>query len=101
MASFSQRLYSARPFLGSCFVAGIIIALWNPAPRFVFTFAIGLTAGMLILGPKWQRRFAPSMDNLEWQFRWLAYLPRHQPSYYSTIFSAGPSPNFGLPPQQL
>ena len=51
MASFSQRLYSARPFLGSCFVAGIIIALWNPAPRFVFTFAIGLTAGILILGP--------------------------------------------------
>ena len=51
MASFSQRLYSARLFLGSCFVAGIIIALWDPAPRFVFTFAIGLTAGILILGP--------------------------------------------------
>ena len=52
MASFSQRLYSACPFLGSCFVAGIIIALWNPAPRFVFTFAIGLTAGILVLGPQ-------------------------------------------------
>tara|TARA_B100000886_G_C20384098_1_gene475249 strand:+ start:783 stop:1280 length:498 start_codon:yes stop_codon:yes gene_type:complete len=51
MASFSQRLYSARFFLGSCFVAGIIIALWDPSPRFVFTFAIGLTAGILILGP--------------------------------------------------
>ena len=51
MASFSQRLYSARLFLVSCFVAGIIIALWNPAPRFVFTFAIGLTAGILSLGP--------------------------------------------------
>lgn len=51
MASFSQRLLSARPFLGSSFVAGAIIALWDPAPRFVFTFAIGLTAGVLILGP--------------------------------------------------
>ena len=51
MPSFNQRLYSARPFLGSCFFSGIIIALWNPAPRFVFTFAIGLTAGILILGP--------------------------------------------------
>ena len=51
MASFSQRLYSARIFLGGCFAAGIIIALWNPAPRFVFTFTIGLTAGILIMGP--------------------------------------------------
>ena len=51
MANFNQRLNSARPFLGICFVAGIIIALWNPAPRFVFTFTIGLTAGMLVLGP--------------------------------------------------
>ena len=25
--------------------------LWDPAPRFVFTFTIGLTAGILILGP--------------------------------------------------
>ena len=52
MANFNQRLYSARLFLSSCFAAGFIIALWNPAPRFVFTFAIGLTAGMLILGPQ-------------------------------------------------
>jgi hypothetical protein len=51
MASFSQRLYSARIFLGGCFAAGVLIALWNPAPRFVFTFTIGLTAGILILGP--------------------------------------------------
>ena len=51
MASFSQRLYSARIFLGGCFAAGVLIALWDPAPRFVFTFTIGLTAGILILGP--------------------------------------------------
>ena len=51
MASFSQRLYSARTFLSGCFVAGVLIALWNPAPRFIFTFTLGLMAGILILGP--------------------------------------------------
>ena len=74
MASFSQRLYSARLFLGSCFVAGIIIAIWDPA-TFVFTFAIGLTAGILILGPIWLRLSMPSAWKiLEWQSL-LAYLP--------------------------
>ncbi len=51
MASFSQRLYSARAFLGGCFAAGFAIAIWDPAPRFVLTFAVGLTAGILLLGP--------------------------------------------------
>ncbi len=51
MPSFNQRLYSARYFLGACFACGFSIALWDPAPRFVLTVALGLTAGVLFLGP--------------------------------------------------
>ena len=49
--SFGSRLHLARTFLGACFAAGFSIALWDPHPRLILTAAIGITAGMLILGP--------------------------------------------------
>ena len=51
LASFSSRLRIARVFLGSCFMAGFFLALWDPHPRLILTVAIGITIGMLILGP--------------------------------------------------
>ena len=49
--SFSRRLGLARNFLIACFAAGILIALWDPHPRLILTAALGITGGMLILGP--------------------------------------------------
>jgi hypothetical protein len=51
LASFSSRLRLARAFLGSCFAAGFLLALWDPHPRLILTAAIGITTGMLALGP--------------------------------------------------
>ena len=51
LASFSSRLRLARAFLGSCFAAGFFLALWDPHPRLILTAAIGITTGMLVLGP--------------------------------------------------
>ena len=50
-ASFTSRLGLARNFLVVCFITGFLIALWNPNPRLILTVAVGLLAGMLILGP--------------------------------------------------
>jgi hypothetical protein len=41
----------ARPLLAGCFAAGFAIALWDPHPRLILTVAIGITSGMLVLGP--------------------------------------------------
>ena len=51
LASFSSRLRLARIFLGSCFAAGFLLALWYPHPRLILTTVIGITTGMLVLGP--------------------------------------------------
>ena len=51
LASFSSRLRLARIFLGSCFAAGFLLALWDPHPRLMLTAAISISTGMLILGP--------------------------------------------------
>ena len=51
LASFSSRLSLARAFLGSCFAAGFFLALWDPHPRLLLTAAVGITTGMLVLGP--------------------------------------------------
>ncbi len=51
MTSFSQRLPLIQPFIVACFIGGFAIALWNPQPRFILTAALGITAGILILGP--------------------------------------------------
>ena len=50
-ASFTSRLGLSQNFLIVCFLTGFLIALWNPHPRLILTVAVGLLAGMLILGP--------------------------------------------------
>ena len=50
-ASFSGRLGLAGKFLTGCFAAGFLIALWEPHARLILTAAVGISAGMLILGP--------------------------------------------------
>lgn len=51
LSSFSKRLSLAQTLLGACFAAGFIIALWDPHPRLILTVAVGITAGLLFLGP--------------------------------------------------
>ena len=50
-SSFSTRLKPTLPFMGGWFVAGFSIAVWNPQPKLILTVAIGISVGMLILGP--------------------------------------------------
>ena len=49
--SFSTRLKLTRSVLWICFAIGFSIPLWDPHPRLVLTTVIGITAGILFLGP--------------------------------------------------
>ena len=49
--SLSRRLSLAGNFLTGCFAAGFLIALWDSHPRLILTAAVGISSGMLILGP--------------------------------------------------
>ena len=51
LSSFSQRLQTTWPFLLGMFSAGFLIALWDPYPGLIVTVAVGISMGMLILGP--------------------------------------------------
>ena len=51
LASFSLRFKSTLPFLSIWFAAGFAIALWNPHPRMILTVALGISIGILFLGP--------------------------------------------------
>lgn len=51
LSSFTTRLKPALPFLGVCFAAGFAIAVWNPHPRLILTVALGISGGILVLGP--------------------------------------------------
>ena len=51
-SSFSHRIGTAIPFLGFWFVVGfVIVAVWQPGPLLILTVALGITLGMLLLGP--------------------------------------------------
>ena len=50
-SNFSDRLTSSIPYLAAVFATGFCIALWDPHPTLILTVAIGLSTGMLILGP--------------------------------------------------
>ena len=50
-SSFSHRMGSTVPFLGFWFAVGFVIAVWQPGPLLILTVAIGITLGMLLLGP--------------------------------------------------
>ena len=51
LSSFTARLRPTLPFLSVWFVAGFAIAVWNPHPRLILTVAVGISGGILLLGP--------------------------------------------------
>ncbi|MFH1570518.1 MAG: hypothetical protein ABIL09_21190 [Gemmatimonadota bacterium] len=51
LTSFSHRLTATRPYLAAVFAAGLGIAVWDPQPKLILTVALGISVGMLLLGP--------------------------------------------------
>ena len=51
LSSFSARLQTTWPYLLGMFSTGFLIALWDPYPGLIVTVAVGISTGMLILGP--------------------------------------------------
>ena len=51
LASFVERLGRTRPYLAGLFGVGLAIALWDPHPKLILTVALGISIGMLLLGP--------------------------------------------------
>jgi hypothetical protein len=51
LTSFLDRLGVARIALAVLFCTGFSVALWNPKTMVVLTLAVGISCGMLILGP--------------------------------------------------
>lgn len=50
-SSFNHRLTTTWPYLVGIFTAGFSIAIWDPQPRLILTVAVGISAGLLLLGP--------------------------------------------------
>tara|TARA_Y100000588_G_scaffold151327_1_gene165360 strand:- start:993 stop:1505 length:513 start_codon:yes stop_codon:yes gene_type:complete len=50
-ASFTHRLGETFPFLGFWFVAGLVIAIWNPGHMLILTVSLGITLAILVVGP--------------------------------------------------
>lgn len=50
-SNFVQRFRLILPFLMFWFGAGIALAWWNPYPRLMLTVALGISLGILLLGP--------------------------------------------------
>jgi hypothetical protein len=51
LTNFLDRLTAARTALSLLFCAGFVVALWNPKTMVVLTLALGISCGMLVLGP--------------------------------------------------
>ena len=51
LTSFSNRLETARTPLAALFCSGFCVALWDPKAKIVLTLALGISGGMLLLGP--------------------------------------------------
>lgn len=51
LSSFLERLGAAWAYLTALFAAGFAVALWDPHPKAVLTLALGISLGMLLLGP--------------------------------------------------
>lgn len=64
--SFNRRFGKTLPFLGICFAAGFAIALWQPGPQFILTVALGISLGMLLLGPYAAAALYPLRLQLVW-----------------------------------
>ncbi|MBI2502762.1 MAG: hypothetical protein HYW07_05960 [Candidatus Latescibacteria bacterium] len=50
-SSFVHRFRLILPFLALWFCAGFALAWWNPHPRLMLTVALGISLGILLLGP--------------------------------------------------
>lgn len=50
-STFNHRLAATWPFLLGIFAAGFVIAIWDPNPKLIITVALGISAGLLVLGP--------------------------------------------------
>ena len=51
ITSFFDRLDATRIPLAVLFCAGFCVAVWDPKAKVVLTLALGISCGMLILGP--------------------------------------------------
>lgn len=51
LTSFSHRLGQTRPYFIGVFAVGLAIAIWDPQPKLILTVALGISIGMLLLGP--------------------------------------------------
>jgi hypothetical protein len=51
ITGFFDRLDAARTPLTVLFCAGFSVAVWDPKTKVVLTLALGITCGMLVLGP--------------------------------------------------
>lgn len=51
LSSFLDRLGLARHYLLVLFVLGFGVALWDPQTKVILTLALGISCGMLLLGP--------------------------------------------------
>lgn len=50
-SNFILRLKPALPLLAVWFAVGLVIAAWDPHPKLILTVALGISSGMLVLGP--------------------------------------------------
>lgn len=51
VTDFLDRLGSARAWLTALYALGFAVALWDPQAKVVLTLALGVSCGMLVLGP--------------------------------------------------
>ena len=51
LSTFNYRLAATWPYLLCIFGAGFLIAIWDPNPKLIITVALGISAGLLMLGP--------------------------------------------------
>ena len=68
--SFNRRFGKTLPLLGICVAAGFAIALLRQGPQFILTVALGISLGMLLLGPY----AAAALYPLRLQFVWGGHL---------------------------
>ncbi len=51
LSTFNHRLAGTWPHLLGIFSAGFLIAILDPNPKLIITLALGISAGLLVLGP--------------------------------------------------
>lgn len=51
LSSFTDRLGSTWAYLLALSCGGLAIAIWDPHPKLILTVTLGISTGMLLLGP--------------------------------------------------